>query len=134
MTLLEWKTSYSVGVPQLDRQHKGLVDLINRLQTADHDGDVMPEVFEALRAYVRDHFRTEEALLERAGYPDLAEHRREHQVFVDWLKAVQSAYGLGGAASLLINDSVVAFLKNWLVSHILVSDKAYAATLAKPQD
>lgn len=131
MTSLEWKESYSVGVPQLDRQHKMLVDLINRLQTADQDGDVMPEVFDALRTYVREHFRTEEALLERAGYPELAEHRREHQVFVDWLKAVQSAYGLGGAASFLINDSVVAFLKNWLVSHILVSDRAYAETLAQ---
>jgi hypothetical protein len=31
MELIEWKEEYSVGVPELDEQHKGLVMLINRL-------------------------------------------------------------------------------------------------------
>ena len=128
--LLTWDESYSVGVPVLDQQHKGLIEIINRLERSGTDGEQVSQAFRDLDRYVNEHFRQEEAMMEAASYPDLAEHRMEHDAFRDWLQAVDRIYHNGGTSSAYIAESVTSFLKNWLVSHIMTTDKAYKPYIA----
>ncbi|MQX35583.1 bacteriohemerythrin [Roseospira navarrensis] len=128
--LIVWQESYSVGVPELDSQHKGLIDLINRLSREPANSDLMGWIFAELEAYTKDHFATEEALLKRAGYPDLKTHRREHAAFERWLSAVRQTYAVGVASPSMLSESVNAFLRDWLVRHILGSDMAYKEILS----
>jgi len=122
---LAWTDSYSVGVPLLDSQHKGLIDLINRLTDAPSDGAVTGWIIEELDAYTREHFAAEEALLKRAGYQDLKRHKSEHAAFEHWLSAVRQAYATGVASPDMLSENIAAFLREWLVNHILRSDMAY---------
>lgn len=128
--LLTWNESYSVGVPVLDQQHKGLIEIINRLERSGTDSEQVSQAFRDLDRYVNEHFRQEEAMMEAANYPDLAEHRMEHDAFRDWLQAVDRIYHNGGTSSAYIAESVTSFLKNWLVSHIMTTDKAYKPYIA----
>ena len=128
--LLTWDESYSVGVPVLDQQHKGLIDIINRLEISGTDSEQVSQVFRDLDRYVNEHFRQEEAMMEAANYPELSEHRMEHEAFRDWLQAVDRIYHNGGTSSAYIAESVTSFLKNWLVSHIMTTDKAYKPYIA----
>ncbi|MCK6519793.1 hemerythrin family protein, partial [Myxococcota bacterium] len=79
-----WTPGMSVGVPELDSQHRELFTRLNRLVAAIRAGrgsaDVAP-VLAFLDDYTREHFADEERVMERAGYPALAEHRAQHAGF-----------------------------------------------------
>ena len=121
---LEWKPEYSVGDETLDRQHQGLIRLINKLSEETGTTSMVGWVFEELKAYTHEHFTAEEQRLKAAGYPDLAEHKKEHRAFEQWLSAVRQTYAMGASADLMAG-SINAFLRNWLINHILSSDMAY---------
>ncbi len=124
MDTLKWNDSYSVGDAHLDEQHKGLIQLINRLG----GGASVPVVLDELQTYVDEHFRDEERMMEDAGYPDLTAHKLQHAAFEEWLEASRQACRSGEVVGLL-RDSISSYLKTWLINHILVSDKAYSSHL-----
>jgi hemerythrin len=119
-----WKPEYSVGDDHLDAQHRGLIELINMLDEQSRMG----EVLEKLEIYVDEHFRDEEAMLEKAGYPDLAAHKQQHKAFEEWLAVSRRAFREPEVSGML-RDSIRAYLKGWLVNHIMVSDKDYSSWL-----
>lgn len=122
---LVWKDEYSVGVPLLDQQHQGLIELINLLSSQKADAGLIGRVFDELESYTKEHFTCEEDLLKASGYQDLKAHRQEHKAFEQWLSAVRQTYGIGITSPTLLAQSVNAFLRDWLINHILSSDMAY---------
>ena len=124
MEHLHWKPEYSVGVPVLDRQHRGLIRIINKLTDETESDGMIDWVFDQLEAYTREHFATEEKLLQQYDYPDLAAHRKQHRNFEQWLKAVRMTWR-SGAPRDQIATTVNEFLRDWLIRHILSSDMAY---------
>ncbi|MDV7340591.1 bacteriohemerythrin [Terasakiella sp. A23] len=129
MEVIEWKEEYNIGIPQIDKQHKKLVALINRLSKAETEGGMIAYVFDDLDLYVKEHFRAEEELLRAFEYEDFDAHKEEHRTFEGWLSAVRQSFNLGGSSSHLIAESMNAYLRNWLINHILESDMAYRDTL-----
>jgi len=80
--LFPWSEKYQVGIDFVDHQHKGLVDIINRLHQAMLDGKgrvVIGKTLEELIVYTRAHFAAEEKVLGSCGYPDFPAHRGEHE-------------------------------------------------------
>ncbi|HUX40232.1 MAG TPA: hemerythrin domain-containing protein [Rectinemataceae bacterium] len=126
-----WRPEYSVGVPELDAQHRGLFALLDALVAEINDpgacGDIGPSI-EALRPVVVEHFRTEEALMEKADYEGLAFQRERHAAFLleldEWARRV--ACGDRHAARDLGD-----FLADWLIRHTLGIDRAYAGRLGE---
>jgi len=130
-SLFEWTDQFSVGIEEVDDQHKILFDLINRLfmaalNRADHAG--MAAILDDLVDYTRTHFALEEQLLAEAGYPDLAQHQADHQRFVVKLEAVVQKFMVEEKS---VTFELINFLKHWLKEHILETDMAYARVLAK---
>ncbi|MBL4613491.1 MAG: hemerythrin family protein [Magnetovibrio sp.] len=123
--VMQWKPEYSVGIEEIDRQHQGLIELINLLSRDEISTGLMARMFDELEAYTKEHFTTEERLLKTAGFDDLKAHRKEHKAFEQWLSAVRQTYGVGVTSPALLAQSVNAFLRDWLVNHILSSDMAY---------
>lgn len=125
-----WSDKYSVGIDQIDSQHKILFELINRLfQVAlrrEHESSIT-EIIDTLIDYTRTHFELEEKLLQEASYPELAEHHQEHQRFVEELESVACKFLL---EEKIVTFKLLNFLKHWLKEHILVTDIAYARALA----
>ena len=124
MAILEWNDTYSVGDAHLDAQHKGLIELINRLDDATRVG----EVLDGLARYVAEHFRDEERMLEASDFPGLEAHKEQHRVFEVWLAEKQEAFRRGRGSPIL-RDSVQSYLRVWLANHILFADRAYSGYL-----
>ncbi len=123
MPLIIWTETMSVGVESIDTDHKFMVSLINRLKDAvdaDEDRAAVGSVLNALLDYTVYHFGREEALMAAVEYPELDTHRRLHAELADRVKAIRADYTERQDAE--IGVEVLAFLKSWLVRHILGDD------------
>jgi len=119
-----WRDSYSVGVEQIDRQHKYLLSLINRIQvaTGEFDSQAIVEIVLDMQAYARFHFADEENLMEQLGFPGLADHRKIHEGFLE--KADLFLDDLESAPVATVSE-IARFLSDWLINHIMVTDAQY---------
>lgn len=84
MAFMEWSDKLLTGVREVDEQHKKLVALINELYDAMKQGkgkEVIDKALDELVKYAGYHFSTEETLMTKYGYPELASHKREHENF-----------------------------------------------------
>jgi len=129
--LIEWSDNFSVQVTTIDRQHKRLVDLINKLHKAMRTGaarTVIAQVIGELVEYTQVHFKDEEKMMERAGYADLEKHKVQHFKFVEEIAQFQEKFNSGKT---MISMDVMKFLKDWLLNHIQGTDKKYSADMIK---
>jgi len=130
--IVTWDESFSVDFDHIDNQHKELVKMVNDLYKAckmgalNEDIVYLRTVSRALE-YARVHFSDEEKFMDMVFYPELDEHRIQHEKFVVEIKKSIKLFEDGEAAPIELAN----FLKNWLLDHIAVSDKKYAPYLAK---
>lgn len=123
--LFAWSDSLSVGIQEIDEQHKVLVGLLNELQTAivEHHGSAAcRSILDRLAEYTRVHFAVEESLMRIFGYPDYEPHKHEHEMLVQQIVGLQEKLDAGKAA---ISFELLHFLKVWLTDHIRKSDRQY---------
>ena len=126
MPCLTWNDSFSVKIEAIDDQHKRLFDLVNRLFDSMQAGAGNKTIRQALAELIRytmTHFAAEEAAMEAYGYPELNEHRQEHQKLTAQVLEFIEQYHVGRAK---IGMSLLDFLQNWLTGHILGSDHAFS--------
>ena len=122
---MEWREEFSVGVPALDDDHRGLFDLVTQFHdawAAGHSADRAAAVLDVLQEYVDRHFRREEAWMEEIVFPGLADHRAGHQRIREQLADLRRRYEAGEPG---VAAELIAFLHNWLEFHILGEDMAY---------
>ena len=126
-----WNENFATGFEEIDRQHRGLVELVNRLPALSAGVPGAPElavVLSKLRSYVAIHFSTEETLWARLPHegplaPLLSEHEEEHRDFA------QRVAELGRSTEPGEVGKIVHFLTHWLARHILESDRRMAFVL-----
>jgi hemerythrin len=126
MPLINWDDSYSVGIKKIDEQHKVLVKLVNELHDAMSQGaatSVLSKVLGSLVDYTIIHFSTEEELMRSYSYPDLDKHKVEHDKLTGQVKDFQQKF-LSGKST--ITYELMDFLSDWLINHILDTDKKYS--------
>jgi hemerythrin len=130
MSRMEWNQSYSTGIEVFDNDHKKLVGMVNELYDAMAAGKgsrVLGPILDRLVDYTRTHFQREEAYMAEHGYPELAAHRLAHSQLTREVMTLHGKYSGGSGAQL--SSDVLNFLKNWLATHILGTDKRYGAFL-----
>ncbi|MBX9635566.1 MAG: bacteriohemerythrin [Magnetospirillum sp.] len=126
MALMTWSEAYGVGNSMLDSDHRILINLLNQLHDATETGqsrEVVGSVINVLLEYTEHHFRREEVLMARSGYPQQAEHESKHRELESRVRAIRDQW-TGGNRHVL-DDEVLEFLKKWLTDHILGADKSY---------
>jgi hemerythrin-like metal-binding protein len=130
MAFIIWSDEYSVNINELDEQHKQLINIINRVYEASQSGaekSVIRRIFVELAEYAAYHFKAEEKLLKSYGYPNFEQHRRQHQQLVVILLELQLRFRKG---TMTLSEDMLNFLKNdWLLKHIVASDKEYSSFL-----
>lgn len=131
--LFVWNSGYETGVAAMDAQHQKLVAMINDLYRAMRQqkaAAVMNGIVDNLIAYTAKHFRDEEAVMEKAGYPEIEKHKEIHASLVGKVLEVQKNLHSGQGA---VGMELLNFLKDWLVNHIKGTDKKYGAHIVKNQ-
>ncbi|MBS3995876.1 MAG: hemerythrin family protein [Hydrogenophaga sp.] len=129
MTFMLWTDQLSVGLPHIDTEHRWLVDATNRLHdelsqpAPDHA--VVADTLHGLMDYTVNHFVGEESLFQQLRYPQADAHRALHDRFTAQVMGLIQDHEAGQD----IGTATLELLKNWLINHIMVADKAYAPFL-----
>lgn len=126
MPFSEWSDEFSVGVEEIDREHKRLLAVLNNLHDAVQAGgarEVLGKVMDELLLYVAYHFAHEEELFLRTGYPGFERHRLQHRALTITVKEIYEDFQLSDSEAL--PGQVLLFLKHWLYDHIMGSDRAF---------
>lgn len=129
MALIEWNEKYSVNIKEFDDHHRKLVMLINELHEAMMKGsgkDVLEKIIKELAEYTSFHFSAEEKYFQKFNFPTYRQHKKEHDNFVAKVGEFQNNYSTG---KVLLTMDINSFLKDWLLNHILKSDKDYSSFL-----
>lgn len=116
-----WKVEYALGVAEVDAEHFRIVEMIKQLEAARGRSDSFHEVWRIINELIEflgAHCKHEESLMERAGYPKLAEHRKMHQAFTEHVQEIRSRASVDAS-------EVHQLLLNWQAEHILTVDRDY---------
>jgi hemerythrin len=133
IVFVKWIPEYEVGIKLIDTQHRELVSLANDLYRAcvatdNSIGTVFKEAMSKMVEYVRFHFHAEDVLLERIGYPDYQAHKKEHESLIRKVLEAAKEYDKGNK---LVPNHFVRTLKDWVFSHIAVSDQRFAVYVSE---
>jgi len=125
MEKIVWNEGFSVGVAEIDRQHKQLINILNQLigmEGLEVDSELISDTLTHMTEYADYHFNSEESFMKQHGYPEFETHRLEHVAFMR--KTAELSMGTI-AYKKTIPAELLEYLKTWLVEHILVSDMQY---------
>ncbi|HWR62333.1 MAG TPA: hemerythrin family protein [Clostridia bacterium] len=123
---ITWKDDLSIGVPQIDNQHKELIKRIDGLFEACNKGQGKAEVMKVtdyLGQYVVTHFSDEEALQKKYGYPDYNNHKQLHTQFIKDFETLKDSMDRDGVSPALV-IKLNKLLIDWLLNHIKKADRA----------
>jgi putative two-component system response regulator len=125
--LIQWHEEFSVGSEIIDRQHKQLFTLINKLISAvnnEQNVDTLGEILGAVVDYTHFHFQTEEEIIK--SHPSYENHSRIHRDFTSDMRRLAAAESENSfkEANVLLES-----LTNWLKDHILKTDIEYFSDL-----
>jgi hemerythrin len=129
-----WSDEYSVGIAEIDEQHKTLFVMIDKLHQAimKHEGSAACKtILVELVDYARVHFALEQTLMRVGKYPEYEAHCKLHKDLVEEVEALQKKIASGRAA---ISFELLQFLRNWLTKHILNEDMKYGAFFKGEQE
>jgi hemerythrin len=122
---MEWKEEYSVGIPEIDNQHKQLLQNFSEIEESIRLNKRWSDIHYAIVKLIqtaRMHFSFEEAMMRIFGYPGLEFHLQEHKSFFDNLDTIERH-----SLKMSAETEMVHFLLEWLKEHMLGSDQGYAA-------
>lgn len=123
MPLITWSEEYELGHETIDFQHKELVRLLNNLNDAKEQGTMellMEITLDELLKYTQNHFTQEESFMADCGFDDREAHSKAHAAFIEKVSAFKESYDKGEST---VGDTMINFLRDWLVGHILKTDK-----------
>jgi len=119
-----WKAQYSVNHTGLDGQHKELFRLAAQVYGLDANAATKSKIRELLNSffsYMKKHFSEEEEYMRIIGYPDIEEHRVQHQEIINSFNGViKKSNDLKE-----IREAMRMIVRVWLVEHIMRHDMQY---------
>jgi len=122
MTLLQWKSSYSLGIPSVDLEHRELIGMINTVysQLEDETGpDLIEACLEDIYAAIASHFALEERHMREAGYAEYPAHKDEHEDLLDQLRDLMDGFMDNPVTgSVMLQDR----LADWFGNHFATFD------------
>ncbi len=123
MALIEWRREFETGIPDVDHEHRELVDLINQLHAALAGGAGKDEVARFLGevfARISAHFALEETIMRKHRYDEYAEHKAEHEKLLDDLRDIMDAHEAD--AGFDYEGTLAGAVRDWFVQHFKTKD------------
>ncbi len=123
---MRWRQAYECGHPVIDGQHRQLFDIGDRLIDAvqrAHARERIESLLAELVEHIEEHFRTEEAVLARTGYPLSDEHLSIHDGLLQQAASLSGRYHERTVEA----EELVSFVANDVVAaHIIQEDLKFA--------
>ncbi|MGD0831333.1 MAG: bacteriohemerythrin [Terracidiphilus sp.] len=130
MALMTWNgNKYSVGVEEVDNQHKTLMNILNEFHAATLKGkakEIAATLIPRLIALAKEHFSAEEKLMESIHFSGLNAHRAKHLELAAKIAEFAVRHEKGDPTVYL---EALYFVRDWQHQHMQVEDQEYAAWL-----
>ena len=126
-----WDKILSVGVDEIDEDHRKLVSIFNILNHSvrtEESPDYLAATLEELINCTVWHFSHEERLMLKHRYEGMEEHKAEHRELIESAKELQLAIL---QADKPVVDEHIEFLERWLTEHILTADLRLGSYLSQ---
>lgn len=125
--MYEFKEEFRTGIEMIDREHARLFEIADKAYATMMDDfipdkyDYIVEILNELKDYAATHFQHEEEYMRSINYRRLLSQKAMHDEFIHKI----SEYDL---STLDENQKeaimeILNFLNDWLVNHIMKSDK-----------
>jgi hemerythrin len=115
------------GVEKIDSQHRELINRINSLLVIEDESASEEKTLETvnyLGEYVVKHFSDEEELQVKSNYPNYAEHKKKHTLFIDEFTQLKNEFA-GKSHSMEFKMKLNSSLITWIVKHIKGDDAEF---------
>lgn len=126
LILMRWSSSYECGHPVIDMQHRELFNIANELiaSVVDRRPKIGIEyLLHEMVEHIKEHFVSEEDVLQRTHYPQLEEHRNIHRLLLDRASELEQRFREG----LLPIGDLIGFIAYDVISaHIIEDDLKFA--------
>ncbi len=128
--MYEMKDEYLIGIEAIDKEHRRLFEIAEETYQLRNQEflvdkyDQVRQILGELRDYTIKHFEHEEAYMESIHYKKMFTQKMQHNAFreklEDWnLDCIdETSDGM--------IDEILEYLTNWLVNHILETDRQIA--------
>ncbi|MDE5697388.1 MAG: response regulator [Lachnospiraceae bacterium] len=125
---LVWQERYNLGVEVIDKEHKKLFSILNKLfdfgKQEEKSQWVCQEAVKYFRDHALKHFADEEAYMLSVNYEGLEVHRRIHRNFRErTIPALERELELTKYSEESINH-FLGVCAGWLIGHTLIEDYA----------
>ncbi len=124
---VEWTNDNKIGHADIDEQHRQLFDHVNRFAETikrDRDFTLAGPVMDFLDEYVRTHFKDEEEIMEKQGYPFLDVQKDQHERFTEYFAALKrEIQESDGSDRYFLLFKIQVLIVDWLVHHTCGSDR-----------
>ncbi len=124
LAFFEWQEEYSVGINEIDDQHKKLLVMISEFYEAikfDRE-EAFACLLDSLIEYALTHFKNEERYMKMFGYSSLAEHKKEHEEFTQRVLSVKEKIEQGQS---VVTLDTTRMIRKWVTEHMLGTDQKY---------
>lgn len=128
--LVAWGDHLKVDHPQIDAQHEAIFHIATEIADVWHCHGQLAEIqalAQKLHKVLWVHCKFEESQLEAVGYPNLAEHRREHKIMLKELELIRKRLEQMDAGLVQGEPGFVVlnYILGVTVGHIFQSDMEY---------
>lgn len=124
-----WSADISVGIEEIDAQHKVLIHILNGIYQAivtQAPRQATAGLLEELVQYTHVHFAVEESLFRITDYPAYEGHKAIHDHLKQQVEDIRAKFQRG---EIVADLALMDFLKQWLEQHIKGEDKTYVPHL-----
>lgn len=122
MAIVEWKESYALGIPEIDAEHRELIELINEawaMRDTAQDRAGTEAFLGEIHARIAAHFALEEQAMRETRYPEYTAHKDDHERLLDEIVILIDASHDGVE---LHREAFSATLENWFAGHFRTFD------------
>lgn len=122
--MFSWNDNYSVGITEIDNQHKLLINLFNEIfEKRDNELDLNEKIIacEKFLNFAKWHFKCEFKYMTELKYSEIKEHLIEHS------RIIKSLQDLKNGIDRFYDDNflseLIIILKKWFISHLTMEDQ-----------
>lgn len=128
----EWREEYALGSETVDQAHRNLLADMNSLTRAVYVGawNLTPPLLAQIQFAAAHDFTVEEHLMDEVAYPFLDLHARQHQRFFEYFGELRNEIEAGEKDSVYLAFRVKRLLTDWLINHILNTDRHFGQYLS----
>ncbi len=124
-----WTEEYSVGINEIDGQHKHFFDIANKIIDLTAGQNPTKEkafgLLEELGNYAFYHFGTEEGYFDKFNYREAPLHIDAHNGYREAVRKYLEDINKEGTDIAKMTEEMASYSSDWLSKHIISMDKKY---------